>query len=386
MSKDDTVRGWQLDFILCLPFYGCQYLSETPGIKDYVLIIRVVFFFIIAILFFRYKWGFPIITPLFLIASIVTLNTYFYGNDISISIARYYPLFAILMLTACRRNHFYRFLISLFFSSSLIAFVNLVTMILYPDGLSGEDRWLIGQKQDFVMVYFILMVSSLIIWSKGWYHKPIAAISLVCIVSLSKILTLGLTSILFLVVLLVLYSKKTIKYISAKLLFLLYLLMEFVMVSIVFYLKNYSSIINILDSVSASDQLSKKDTFLERVSMWTAALDSIVRNPFGIGVLTKENFGYQFVFPVVHVHNLIIDLSLTGGIVSSLLFLYLNYYVYRLLNNIRTMERNILVYSLFGANLLMLTEALYFPFVFCIYMLSFVYIHNFRNNLKAVKS
>ena len=226
-------------------------------------------------------------------------------------------------------------------------------MFLYPDGLSGANRWFIGQKQDFVMVYFILMVSSLILWSKGWFHKPIIAIGVICAVSLLKILTLGLTFVLCIIVMLVLYSKKTMKYISAKKLFLIYLAMELIMVSVVFYLKNYLSVINILSSVSASDQLSKKDTFLERVSMWRAALDSIVKNPFGL--------------------------------LASLLFLYLNYYVYNLLNNIRTMERNILVYSLFGINVLMLTESLYFPFVFCIYMLSFAYVYNYRNQFIKIK-
>jgi hypothetical protein len=373
--KHKEFQGWLFDFFICIPLYGCQYFSNIPILKDYIVLIRVLILSYLLLLYVFNKFQSKIVVAILIMFCCVLINTYRNGNDIGPVVARYYALISTILLVACRKNNFYRLVLSIFYSSELLVYINYISMILYPDGLYSADHWFIGQKQDFVLVFYIALITALLLWEKNYERKRIVFLGVICCLSLWKILTLGLTICMFLVVFLYVYSKRSGRSIKPLRLFKIYILLESFIIMVVIFLNRFTNLFLVLGRIQASDNLSKADTFMERITMWDAAIDKIIMNPWGIGSLTKDNFGYDFVFEVIHVHNMMIDLALTGGVICLFSFLYINYYVYNALSHIKSIERDILAYSIFGANVLMLTECLYMPFIFCIYMIAMVYIY-----------
>ncbi|WP_455667721.1 O-antigen ligase family protein [Phocaeicola sp.] len=380
-NSKSEYKGWLLDFILCIPFYNAQYFAELPATKfiftySRLLIALVLFFF-----YLKHKFAKDVILSMALMASCLIMNTYLNGDDVMLAFGRYYSIFGIVLLAALRRNNYKRFTLSVFYSSELFIYLNLITMLLYPNGLYSHDHWLIGQKQDFVTVFLVAILASLILWVNNRRRKRVICLATAICVSLSIILSLGLSISLFLLVAMVYFSAVKGKHFSSKFLFVTNIVLECFMIAMTLFLKQFVYIIDIFNSVKASDELSKGDTLMMRITMWNDAIDTVMKHPLGIGYLTESNFHHYINFNYhPHVHNMMLDLVFTGGVLSLVAFIYINYKVYKALADIKSIERDIFAYTIFAMNVLMLTECFYWPFAYGIYILALDYVYNYHKH------
>ena len=384
LQKNEYIY-WFLDIILCFPFFGAQYFADNPITKEFFAYSRLLIAFFFFLFYLKNRIGIGIPISILLMAVCLSIETLENRDDIFLAVSRYYSIFGIVFLIAVRKNSFKRFLYSIFCSAEILVYLNLLLMFLYPNGFLKDRYWLIGQKQDFVTVFLIAVTVSLLLWYT--YKLRIRVILLFCAMILSQILvlSLGLTIALAIYVGLVVFTQVSGKRLSCNFLFSTNLLLELFMVSIGLAAGKYRSFIMAFNNIKANDTMSKSDTFMERVTMWNDALATIPNHLFGVGYLTEHNyFKYIDYIYYPHVHNMMIDICFTSGIISLIAFIYINKITYKALSGIETTQRDIFAYGIFSMNILMLTECFYWPFAFGLYMLAFVYVYNFKNKMVNV--
>lgn len=380
-SNPSSKKYIVLDSILCIPFLNIQYFSELSGIKELIIASRLVIMLVFLFQFLRHKYAKNIVYAFVAMAACMIYSTYQNGVEIAPAFSRYYAIFGIVLLAICRRNNYDRFMHSIYYASELFVYLNLLTMIIFRDGLYSERHWLIGQKQDFVTVFLVATMAGLYLWNHNEHRKRVICMFLAMFASLMIILTLGLTAVLVLLLAMCFFTKKFRVYIRAKKLFFFCCILEFSIVVASFFGGQFAQITALLGSIQASDELSKADTFMMRVAMWVDSVQTILKHPWGIGYLTEENFLTYINFLYhPHVHNMYIDLTLTSGLIAPCAFFYVNKYTFKRLDTVRSSERDLYTYVIFVMNILMLTECFYWPFAYAIYILALISVDYQRYN------
>lgn len=387
-----STKGWFWDACICFPFFSMQIIQQSPFFASLLIIIKGLLCLVIGSLVIIRREKISSVTCTIIILSLtVCVATLFNGDSVYLGVQRYYPIVGIALLIELKKRNFLRLYVAIFHAAEFLIYINLIAMLLYPDGLyigeyNNAPYWIIGQKQDFVSVFLIEILLIFILRKYKALLFSRIFVSVAMATSLSIILSLGLT--VCLIIPLIMFCLNKITHIKFKSIFLFkfYLLLQLIVIYIAFVFEKLQVLILTLESISASNdnpEYTKANSFYERVMMWNDAAKLIVKNPLGNGCMTEERFDKVMKMSNYHphIHNTFWDITLTGGIFAIIAFIILNVIVSKSLDKVSGKERDIFVYVLFASTILMLTECLYWPFVFAIYI--FAYYHS-NNILKEV--
>ena len=85
----------------------------------------------------------------------VLLSTVINNGQYSLVFAHYIPTLGLMSWIYLYKKDILRIIKCIFFITRILIFINLITILLFPDGIWMRDLsvpvWLLGQKQDFIM-------------------------------------------------------------------------------------------------------------------------------------------------------------------------------------------------------------------------------------------
>ena len=368
--KNKDVVGFT-HIIIYIIFFSPQIVNKIPVLGDFFSYSRLLIMLYAVLFVFIKKRANLILIISITIFALVIFSTALHGDNVYSVIVRYYSMVGVLFFVELNRNNLTRELKLIFISSEIMVVINVITMLSFPNGIYiGENQalyWVIGQKQDFGIVFIVAFVSGLILWDDKRLKRHIIITYLSMTVSIIISPPLGLVICLLIITTMVWLSKYKIVYIKGKILMAMNFVGELFVLAITRGYKNMFQLQSFLANIDFGLAVNKSDTILSRVSMWLDSLDIIYNSPFiGIGCISKERYysvtHYSLYHPIMH--NQLLDFGVTGGLIAIILFISMNIIAF---NNLR----DIITFTLFAINILMLTECMYWPFTFFFYLLSF---------------
>lgn len=216
---------------------------------------------------------------------------------------------------------------SIFAVLSILAIINFISLLLFPDGLyvtgatnQASENWVLGFKNKHIVFFFPLILSTLYLCALD--GVKVDKVIVLLIVGLSIAIAGSGTAIACLAVafifVLASFTKGKHSPFNARTYFLVSLAL-FVAVVILRLQDHFSFII--------VDVLGKDLTFTNRTSLWDEALRHISEHPFvgaGYWEATRKHLLFNSQ-SIVSAHNYLLELMFTGGIISLLLFLGINF-------------------------------------------------------------
>ena len=241
-------------------------------------------------------------------------------------------------------------------------YINLITVILYPDGMFSSDlysaNWFLGYKNPQIRT--ILPIVSLSILYSYWKYNRINLSSYILIfVSLVTFLLIdsstALVGFILFILLMVVFSNGIIPYpkilnISTSLLAVLALGIAIIFFSIQ---DNYETFFN--------DVLHRETDFTSRLTIWYDSVYRIIKQPLlGYGYMITDDFQAWYGFKqATHPHNFYLYVLIRGGFILLTVviggFLYANKIVMRY---IEYPFAKVITFTLVCLMLMGLTEAL----------------------------
>ena len=396
LSKEvkNTTRGWGLEACICFPFFSLQFTQQIPTLATLLLILKGFICLLVGgLVVIKGEKLSPVTKIILFLSIIVCVTTLFNGDNLHLALQRYYPIVGIALFIELRKRNITRLYVGIFHAAEILIYINLITMLLYPEGIYiGESNnvpyWIIGQKQDFVSVFLIETLLVLILRKRNSLLFSRILVSMAMVASLSIILSLGLTFCLAIPLFMFLFKKIFHTNFKSIFLFKVYLVLQSIVIYISFVFEKLQLLIFALESISTSDdkpEYTKADTFYERIMMWSDATKLILKNPLGNGCISEERFDRIMKTSNYHphIHNTFWDIMLSGGIFAIIAFVILNVIVSRSLDKVSGIDRDAYTYILFASTILMLTECLYWPFVFAIYLFAYYYSNTLMTTKKC---
>lgn len=211
-----------------------------------------------------------------------------------------------------------RFIYSLEFAVATLVIANLITQVLYPDGLyqdGGTSKWLLGQKNQFMpYISVMLIVSAIRVTRFNNRVVDVRFIVLYLLGLLSNWLSASMTSVVLLIFvgIAVIVYIVSFSHISVNLKVLLPLIAVFCIVAV--------SGSETWVGRFASDFLGKDVTFTGRTLIWETVLLHIISSPiFGQGYLTGDQMAMLIDGNIWSArrsaHNMYLQFLFDGGII-----------------------------------------------------------------------
>lgn len=375
-----------IDILICILFFSVNYVQQIPELALITLALKMIFvvFFCAEIVIRRIDLN-PVILLILVLAISVFAATLFY-DSLYLPLQRYYGIIGVSMFVMIRHETIEGFYKSVLYAGEFLIILNLLSMILYPEGIyvSETNRapyWILGQKQDFVSVYVVVLLMSFLLWKNKLMRVNILFVIVAMIISLMMVMAIGLTICIMIPLCMIVVKKFTNFYFRSIILFRLYLVLEIFVILIALVSKQFAFLFIALGNINAANEtagtgpFTKADSVYTRILMWNDAIKLILNHPFGNGIISEERFDKIMKTSSYHphIHNTLLDMTLTGGVVALIVFIILNFYISKRLDRIKTNERDIFVFVIFAMTILMLTECLYWPFTFAVYMLAYYY-------------
>lgn len=251
-------------------------------------------------------------------------------------------------------------------------YVNLLLIFIFPAGLTGESRWLLGyrnmQAWAILPIMTVLILRSL--WKYGKLDKMTWVDVIACIFTVSWIKSatslVGLIVYLLVAGLALVCSKRSRAMPKSINLF------DGWIVSFLFF---FGIVIGRLQQVFSPlivQVLHKDITFTGRTEIWDLTLEYLKKHFLtGSGYLTRSDFHEMFpsdLFSYVHPHNFILSLLLQGGVILLVIFvIWTGISGMQLIKSRRYLSANLLLALLLAFLVTGLTEAL------AVYMCPFLY-------------
>mgnify|MGYP004516488373 CR=1 FL=1 len=201
---------------------------------------------------------------------------------------------------------------------TVLMFVNLATMLLFPNGLYSSSaynlNWFLGYKNVIIRLllpYLTLMLTKNVLnnqkielGGKEKIYFVATVISILLTQSFNSLIGIGVFCILICAAK---FDKLHKKFLISKA-FVIYCITDFVMLKSGFLSLFQNLIINVLEK-SASER--------GRVAIWQHTLRMISESPLiGYGGITNEM--YNFSFKISHPHNLMLYYLMLGGIIGMI--------------------------------------------------------------------
>lgn len=255
----------------------------------------------------------------------------------------------------------------------ILLVVDVLTMILYPNGLYVSDHysnnWFLGYKTNRLLYTFPLMVFKfvLIFINETKIRARDIFIFLLIILDIYKSgATMGTVVVCFyLVVMMMLYNIRTEDRIQSFLVKRVLSFKSFVVVYGIIFSLVVIGQNNYWIQKIVVEWFSKKADFSGRTPIWIRCLNSIMKRPiFGYGMLSSTRY-IEITGGYVNPHNMLLTFLLCGGIVGVVLLLV---YIMRVLGKaVYTKECVSLILALYLIFILGITSSTltYSPYVFC---------------------
>ena len=371
--------------LICILFFSPLILYQYPTLGLIATTLKIFLFLgLFIMIIVNHVRLSPITISIIILVVCVFIATLFNEpNSIVDVFRRYYTILGTVFLIELKQKEIRNLYKPIFIAGSFLIYINLLSMVLAPKGLYvGETNnapyWVIGQKQDFASVYIVTCMTSLLIFPTCSYKMKSLIILTFSSIAISFLLSfpLGLILCLLLMLGLTIYTITTNRVLRLNLLLKAYCILESICVVIAFAASKLVLLWIVLDNISATNDdvhsNTKSDTILSRVMMWKDGLKLIMDNPFGNGILSEHRYNIimrnSSFHP--HIHNTFLDLTMTGGFVASLVFIYINYVIAKILNQ-KSYQKSVYTYTIFCFLILMLTEVPYWPFIWGIYVFAY---------------
>ena len=259
----------------------------------------------------------------------------------------------------------------LFVLGEILVYTNLITQILFPDGLyvskllHNYHNWILGFKNQFLPFYLCFGVAAGLKIASG--SKTVRPVALIVCMAVSMFLGKSASGIIsffiFLAIFAIVGFKRKIRINPAIL---------FAITVIAFVLLVIVSDNEILLGTVAS--FSNKDaTFTGRTSIWATAMTLIAARPLvGWGVMTDEAHIQLMGIPDAgSTHDYYLELMLSGGVVSIGLYIAFFVLMIVMLNKKKSsFAAQILAAALFALTIAFIVESFVNPVIFLLYGLA----------------
>lgn len=379
-----------LNVFICIVFFNIQSISQIPTLDKAVDLLRLFFFAI-----FLTKWlklGRFHLYQLAIIALFIArvLSTFIAGDRIVSVFSLYFPIISIMMFIEINRDELSMLIKAIYAASGILILGNTITLVVFPGGLYTTNYgwnlyWLIGQKQDWNVVYIAFFISSLLLWNETKLKLFSFWVYSMMVYSFIVQLPLGLVLFFFITVSLLLFSKKR-RLLKAKDMFIVNVILEVLLIVVAYLFEIISWINELLSKMSANEILTKRDTMLSRVNMWRDGLGQFVSHPIlGVGNVSEDRWSDLFHLSSYHpnFHNTPIDIMVTSGMIGIIAYVLVYVYVAKRLDASMSRNSMIITYGIFGINILMLVEGVYAPFVWFFIFIG-IYIKDLDKEIESV--
>lgn len=372
------------EVLFCLLFYnvlGIQQIQWLAILSD-VFRIAIAFGIIIKYIYRNINFSFKknkLIIYTTLIAAITLLSTFINSDTLLSVLIRYAPIISLFMYMTFYKGRIISFLYSVFIASEILIYMNLFTMILFPDGIFlGKNMapyWVIGQKQDFATVFVISTVISILFLKNGIKEIRSYALLVAMFISIALAVSIGIIVFWCVLFILLLLPTKVRKVFKPSILLWTYLIINIAMIWLAL---NYRELL-FLQSIFrnfATTGMTKDETFGIRTLMWLDALSLTLRHPIiGNGLISEARWGSingMLTAYHPHFHNMVFDLLATGGICSLAVYISIQTTLVKKLN-VANGNRTAyyLTACIFAMNVHSLIECYYAPLYWAVYMCAF---------------
>ena len=256
---------------------------------------------------------------------------------------------------------------------SILVFINLVTIFMYPHGMwispnTGYwQNWFLGYDNNHIVILLPLLIFSYVcsIYKKGklsllfYFILLIVNITILKTWSATSVVGVGLFDIF------ILFRSKLSKLSALFHLFKYYLILFFSIV--ILRLQNLFSFLIV-------DILKKDLTFSGRTYIWDYILKLIIQNPLlGYGYQKPlVRYSISMNYPSYHAHNFILEIFYRGGILLFATFSYMIILVTKKIKQYKSNEfSSFFSWVIFIYAVMLLTE--FFEPIHYVYLLVFFY-------------
>lgn len=254
------------------------------------------------------------------------LNTLVQGQAINLAISDF--CFCMYFVYACTdsRTDLFDYLDSVHLVLSVYVVINLITMILYPNGMWSVqgigEYWFLGMDNMFIHYMYPLTVISVILLKRRFKLTYLLAI----IISVATLVSRwAVTSMIGIVIflLLAMLPKAITKRIKPQYTFIAAILVSVIVMGV--YTSNWLEYIVV-------NVLHKDMTFSNRSFIWANALTYIGQKPlFGYGKLSSSSFSSMLEFGA-HPHNMYLYQLFVNGGVGTLVYIILSFMAFKRIN------------------------------------------------------
>lgn len=325
-------------------------------------------------LFFKRNGLKAIWIPL-LIFLTVLCSTILHHGLIYIVLGHWVPTLGLIAYMELNKTRLKNIVQTFYNTGGFLIIVNLITVLAYPNGMwiRGYDTrvWLLGQKQDFITCIFSTVFFGLLCYHFNKKQTRFFYLIVGCIaVTLFIVKPIGLILCLFTIAGLLLIEKLFGKIVDIKLLFAGDVAAHLLAIFIAFGYENMTSLRLFLAGV-ANTGMDKSQTLGLRFRMWVYVLNVLKNNPFlGLGQVNQEMWYQTSSLNYYHtiVHNLPLDIALTGGGIALSLYIIWNITAVRRLNRAWSYPTARYIGIVFFAfNIICITECPYQPMTMIVY-------------------
>lgn len=387
MEKSISLKLYSTPFIflLLLPHFEPTYFNYIKSLDIIYNILRVISSLVIIILYSNNTLSSKridvnrakILLILFIYYGELIFSTIINNVDIKLILLRAVSQFSIFMICIYYASWVPDNLIcAIFYLGELLTYINLLTLLLFPNGLYSSTinpiNWFLGYKNQFFPFYIGFFVVAFL-YGKA-YRKKIRSILLITCMIFSLFLANSTTSIiatiLFIVLALIIKVDKGKRINSLSLSIINIVTFAFV---VIFRQVNKLSFIIV-------DILGRNTTLTGRIRLWDEIL-IMIRKKIMIGYGFRSNPETAIMFKrywAVHAHNMILQSLFEGGVIGLILFLILNYLLLKRLYEYRySYSAQVISAAIFVLMVAQITEVYNIAALFVVYALacSVEYIH-----------
>ena len=318
----------------------------------------------------------------------ILVTTLINGTEIKGAVLSLLVVTAMVLIVEYYMNYPFVVLNALFHNFEVIIYLNLLSLILFPNGLyihGVHDEFIcyfLGFKNSYMgyCLMAIFLATCNILYNRRYkssiflilasYAQIVISWSALSVVAISCV-------ILCLVVFFKLKKIKILKYFSFTMLFVSYVAVN---VLVVFFhiTENVPFIASFIENV-----LGKSSTLTGRMDIWNLGIDLLVQKPiigYGLGQFIEYR-GYTW-----YGHNQFIELFLEGGIVAVILFIIIMILISRKIKRItKTNIYYVVMASYIGLFIYFIGEAGKLPIFYLFYLITY-YSGSYERIFKSRKS
>lgn len=320
-----------VSLLLLLPFLTPESIQYLSPVADYIFDcwLFLAAFIILILYIIRGKTS-PVIVVITVYELVVLFSTVINSGAVLINIKNLVLTIGLCMLIDLQLNtRPGRFLKILFFVLSGMVIINLLTVILYPNGLYKSEfyirNWFLGYKNVHTLyIYPLLAVFEVYSIKRQWSLAVKAGCVALFVFSVYLIGDSGsaIASItLWIVLWLACEGFKFTKFLSVYRVLLAHFV--FFICIVVFRLQNYLSFV-------IENWLGKSLTFTGRTSRWDIAFKLIAEKPvLGWGQQSGEVMRTELLDGLSHCHNEFLQILFQSGIIGLFIFLIAFYLLHQ---------------------------------------------------------